>query len=61
MKQGQGMKKEGGIWVSEEETGKEKEGGSDEKKNGERGKEGQGGGERAVEETAEGESFVLEN
>lgn len=48
MKQGQGMKKEGGIWVSEEEPGKEKEGGSDEKKNGgeRKGGEGEGEGER---------------
>lgn len=40
------MKKEEGIWVSEGEPGKEREGASDEKKNGERkeeGREGEGG------------------
>lgn len=61
------MKKEEGIWVSEGELGEERaREGKSKKKNGERGekragrrKEGMGGGWSV--ETAEGESFVLEN
>lgn len=63
------MKKEEGIWVSEGGLGEERAREEASKKNGERKrgrrregrrKEGPGGG-WSVEETAEGESFVLEN